>query len=663
MTTITIDASHAGSGVDFKTYLTTYYGGLVGTGTSAFYGGTEDAAPFGYQNGSQVGFRFKAGGLWEAGRHQVLAEGSNLAYDYAHYGPAMNHGISGTVDSLMFGYYNDATTPANGTAGPALLSGYVTDLRISGLGISSNPGEGPTGTNAVYMLYSTLRMNGTAGGLTRSKDDMIASLYQTFSTYSQHFIGSGQADKYDGSAQSDTIEAGGGNDRIGASAGQDEIDGGAGSDVITFAGARSDYTITGSFGGTLVVTRDGSTDATTIRNGELARFSDVAVSLLTGAEVAVSAPPAHVRLTTDTVTENAAVNAVIGKLTADQVAEKGITFALASDSDGRFALVDDTIVLKGSVNYETARTHSITVVARDLEGGETTQVITIHVGDANEAPADIVLSKAAIREGAEVGTRVGILSAVDPEGSALTYALASNPGGSFKISGNQLLLAKVLDYDKVQGRTIAVEVKDASGASLVKAFRIDVTDRPEAKSGTAGNDVIKGAAGIEIMRGGEGHDRLSGLGGNDSLYGGAGDDNLNGGAGFDLLRGDAGGDRLYGAAGADRLFGGSGADTFVFKSIAQSTIDATGRDVVSDFSRAQGDRIDLSGIDANVLRKGNQAFSFIGQKAFQDRAGELRYEKDGAVLVVQGDVNGDGNADFSIAVKGTPFLTKGYFVL
>ena len=59
---------------------------------------------------------------------------------------------------------------------------------------------------------------------------------------------------------------------------------------------------------------------------------------------------------------------------------------------------------------------------------------------------------------------------------------------------------------------------------------------------------------------------------------------------------------------------------------------------------------------------GNQKFKFIGKHDFHDTKGELRYEDKGAKVVVQGDVNGDGKADFEILVK-LGSLEKGDFIL
>jgi Ca2+-binding RTX toxin-like protein len=131
-------------------------------------------------------------------------------------------------------------------------------------------------------------------------------------------------------------------------------------------------------------------------------------------------------------------------------------------------------------------------------------------------------------------------------------------------------------------------------------------------------------------------------------------DVLMGGAGADTLIGGAGNDTLVGGAGADHLTGGVGADSFRFDSAA----DATG-DVVTDFNAAQGDKLDLRLIDANAGLAGDQAFAFIGSTGFGSVAGELRF----AAGVLEGDVDGDGAADFQIQINGVASLTATNFWL
>jgi Ca2+-binding RTX toxin-like protein len=157
-----------------------------------------------------------------------------------------------------------------------------------------------------------------------------------------------------------------------------------------------------------------------------------------------------------------------------------------------------------------------------------------------------------------------------------------------------------------------------------------------------------------------GADDVRGFGGNDRLKGYAGSDRLFGGDGNDTLLGGNGGDSLMGGEGRDRLTGGPGSDDFVFNKTAETGRTRTTRDVITDFELGVDD-MDLSAIDANIRAGaiGNQAFTFIGGDAFAGVAGQLRF----AAGVVSGDVNGDGKADFQIAVIGILSLAEGDFVL
>ncbi|MGO4124059.1 calcium-binding protein [Inquilinus sp. YAF38] len=214
--------------------------------------------------------------------------------------------------------------------------------------------------------------------------------------------------------------------------------------------------------------------------------------------------------------------------------------------------------------------------------------------------------------------------------------------------------------------------------------------------GGAGNDVLAGGDGSDVLRGGTGADRLDGQFGSDtaSYYGGItgilvslasgtgsggeaqgdtlfgienlsgsqGSDGLYGNAGANALQGWNGNDALVGRAGQDTLTGGAGADRFHFTALGDSVAGANA-DRITDFSHAQGDKIDLSGIDASTGATGNQAFHFLGAGAYTHHAGELHYYYSGSDTVVSGDVNGDGASDFSVVLSGHLGLAAGDFAL
>ena len=160
----------------------------------------------------------------------------------------------------------------------------------------------------------------------------------------------------------------------------------------------------------------------------------------------------------------------------------------------------------------------------------------------------------------------------------------------------------------------------------------------------------------DVLRGTAGDDTLRGLGGDDVLIGRGGSDRILGGAGED---------RLAGRFGLDLLQGGRGADRFVYADPRHAPAETDGFDRILDFSRGEGDRIDLRGIDARNGPPGDQRFGFVGQHR-PDAPGELgvRALGDGDFLVT-GQTDRDAAADFAILVHadGLDRLQRGDFLL
>ncbi|HEX8513950.1 MAG TPA: M10 family metallopeptidase C-terminal domain-containing protein [Allosphingosinicella sp.] len=240
-------------------------------------------------------------------------------------------------------------------------------------------------------------------------------------------------------------------------------------------------------------------------------------------------------------------------------------------------------------------------------------------------------------------------------------------------------------------------------------------------TGNASDNVLNGGLGADSMIGGAGNDlyfvdnggdlvaELAG-GGNDTvsssisytlgdnvenliLTGSATDGTGNGGNNVitgnglsNRLNGGAGDDRLIGGDGVDFFTGGAGNDVFVGEINATKVASKNGLislDVILDFSK--GDKIDLSGIDANSGVAGDQAFTLVNS-ANPKNAGELSIRHfgnmnaaeaalgmdldgvdgdspfGGPVSVVFGDVDG-GGADFAIVIVNSPSLTTSDFMM
>jgi Ca2+-binding RTX toxin-like protein len=227
-----------------------------------------------------------------------------------------------------------------------------------------------------------------------------------------------------------------------------------------------------------------------------------------------------------------------------------------------------------------------------------------------------------------------------------------------------------------------------------------------------GDDQAFGGDQADVIYGDAGVDRLFGEGGNDLITAGAGDDTVFGGAGDDLIVAEVGdgndtyfGDDSDGGAGKDTLdlsaataevsvnlgsgalakgsvsssqtghdtiWGienvntGSGNDTIVASNAVNVMDGGAGNDTFRFLSTSAadgdtillfepGDRIDLSGIDANIGTAGNQAFTIVSGAALS-AAGQLAVSHesraDGDFTVVKGNVDGDAGADFTIEIAG-----------
>ncbi|VIO76637.1 Serralysin [Bradyrhizobium ivorense] len=212
------------------------------------------------------------------------------------------------------------------------------------------------------------------------------------------------------------------------------------------------------------------------------------------------------------------------------------------------------------------------------------------------------------------------------------YGFSSNAGGVYDFSNFNPTPALTI-YDSG-----GVDTLDCSGYGVAQTIDL----HPGAFSsvgglvhniGIATNTIIEGAIG------GSGNDTMIANDFGCTLIAGAGNDTLIGGAGTD---------RLVAGSGADNMTGGGGADTFVF---AAGDLTAPGgtHDLIKDFVSGV-DLIDLSSLGS---------FNFLGSSAFGHSADELDYSYNGAlgVTTLQGDINGDGIADFAIDFTGNIALS------
>lgn len=222
----------------------------------------------------------------------------------------------------------------------------------------------------------------------------------------------------------------------------------------------------------------------------------------------LTAPPT-IPVDSDAVANQVAENAAIGSgtgLTINASDPEGapLGFSLVTDAGGRFAIHPTTgvVTLAGTVNYEAATSHAITVRASD--GINTvTQAFVIAVTNVDEpptTPVDVDAAANEVIEEASIGSVVGLTaSATDPEGLAISYDLTDSAGGRFAIHATTgvVTLVGALDYETTASHVITVRASDNIN-TITQTFTITITDANEPPTtpvdiDAAANEVIEGA--------------------------------------------------------------------------------------------------------------------------------------------------------------------------
>ncbi|WP_370576934.1 beta strand repeat-containing protein [Paracoccus sp. PAR01] len=641
---ITIDASGASAGMDLEAFIRGgFLQGISGGGMPVFDNGTNFS-----------------------GTEAMLAYGSDPSSSYILTHGALEyyfgtHTVTGEIDTIEYGTRGTGSYDASG----AFIGGDA-ELRISGLEFANarptTPAEeAQIEANGAVHNFVIAHMYGSAGSQAR-----LDAYADALDEYRQHFIGSAGNDVYTGSRFNDTIEGAGGNDLL---------NGGEGTDVAVFdgvfGGPSGSYSFSGGMGGAPLVITDSRADGTgtdTLTNIELLRFDNLTYDFVNHR---ANYTPTDVALSNAEVIGSAVAGTVVGSLTAtDRETTDTHSFALVDDADGRFRIVGNEIRVTGTAPLSHDN-YVLTIRVTDGAGNEFDKQITIAVDDpvANTAPATVTLSATGIAENSANGTVIGILSATDADGDALTYSLTNNAGGRFALvtqnGQTRLVVNGALDYETATSHQIAVQVADGRGGVVTQHFTVGVTDvlgrlingtaAADLLNGTPEGDTLNGGAGADTLRGGIGNDiyvvdnagdlvvELAGQGtdtvratvthtlaanvenlelqgtaaiggtGNalaNRITGNAGANALNGAAGNDTLIGGAGNDTLNGGLGADVMQGGAGNDVYI--------IDNAG-DRVTEFAGAGNDTVRTSTLSQvlganveNLELQGSAALSGTG---------------------------------------------------
>jgi VCBS repeat-containing protein len=377
------------------------------------------------------------------------------------------------------------------------------------------------------------------------------------------------------------------------------------------------------------------------------------------------------------------------------------TFSI--DASGAWTYTMDTAhdEFAGGQDY----TDSITVATAD----GTSKVLTVTMHGTNDAAVITGSSTAALTESNVAQSTGGNLDATDIDSSnafaVQTNAVSSNGYGKFSIdaSGTWTYTMNNAHDEFVAGQqyTDSITVQTIDGTpQLITVTLTGTSDGPlpapvpytgtgdpndndgatnTTSSSSNGDNVIVGTDADNILTGiddKDGADKIYGGGGNDTitggdkgdeLYGNTGSDSLSGGDQNDLIYGGSGNDTIQGGSQTDTIYGGSGSDTilgndhndFIIGGFGADTL--TGNDgadifryldardtgdTITDFSKAQGDKIDFAALDAGTL-------GFTAGTALSSHSVNFYYDANSNKTVVQVDTDGDvSDVELQIELTG-----------
>ena len=190
----------------------------------------------------------------------------------------------------------------------------------------------------------------------------------------------------------------------------------------------------------------------------------------------------------DNVAENAGIGTAVG-ITAsatDPDITDTVSYSLSGNAGGRFGIDSATgvVSIAAGLDYETAVSHTIVVLATSSDGSTSSQTFTISVSDSNEFGVSAIIdsdgSADMIAENLPGGAAVGVSAlATDGDGTdTVSYSLSDDAGGRFTIDSVTGIVSTAgsLDYETGSSHTITVIATSTDGSTSSQAVTISVSD-------------------------------------------------------------------------------------------------------------------------------------------------------------------------------------------
>ena len=147
-------------------------------------------------------------------------------------------------------------------------------------------------------------------------------------------------------------------------------------------------------------------------------------------------------------------------------------------ADGDFSLRGNVLSSARAFDFETEGEYRLKVKVTDKASLVLTQNLTITIQDANDAPTGLEIDQDKVAESLPAGSLVGTLVASDPDAgdSHIFRVIGGEPAGFFKIEGNQLLTAAILDRETHTSASVTLQAMDKAKATFDRTFEITIVD-------------------------------------------------------------------------------------------------------------------------------------------------------------------------------------------
>lgn len=157
-----------------------------------------------------------------------------------------------------------------------------------------------------------------------------------------------------------------------------------------------------------------------------------------------------------------------------------VTFSLEGEDADAFEIdAEGNLTFVGQPDFETQAEYSVTIVATDEEGLETSQDVVITITDvADAAPVFEVLDPVSVAEDFDITTAVATAVATDPDGGDVTFSLEGEDADAFTIDAEtgELLFVGQPDFETQTEYNVTIVATDDEGVEATQDLTVTITD-------------------------------------------------------------------------------------------------------------------------------------------------------------------------------------------